>query len=372
MEAYNLKEMEFTCLDNILGLTRSNCDCTIDSLKDDELPDDWYKQSTSNLFLDELEGIVPIKAVGKAGACEGEMANFYFNALQTARQTTIDELMVAITQRGINGQKTYTGKIAGTSFSSIQNLNAIGYAGLRLSTRAMKGGKITIKSIYAMMNADATFDIQVYKLDKDATELEQLATITNIQSLANVLKETALVDEDNKPDPYVISLSEYGADFYLVYQPTTFLPLRNTISCGCGRKESDLKRYLTVSGAIAPTLNDPFTNYSNGMGISLNASVGCDTSTLICEAFNNDDGINKVLPYTIRFKAGELVQEYVAKTNNISRYTMVDKEYIWGKRNHFKAEYNTRITWMAQNINLDLIDCYICNDKRIRKGGILV
>ena len=29
------------------------------------------------------------------------------------------------------------------------------------------------------------------------------------------------------------------------------------------------------------------------------------------------------------------------------------------------------INWLVDNTNIDVIDCYVCNDKRVTKGGIL-
>ncbi len=56
----------------------------------------------------------------------------------------------------------------------------------------MKGGVINISKITTLMSADATFDINVYKLENGATEMEFLQTITGIQSLASGAKENVL------------------------------------------------------------------------------------------------------------------------------------------------------------------------------------
>ena len=367
--------MAYECLTNLIGITNSDCDCTVAGLDDATLNeglDDgehWYDQSLSGLFLDQLEGIVPLQAAGQSAPCSNEMARFYYDARNSAIKTMIDDILIGITQRAVNGQKSYIGKIAGTSYTSAFDLTAYLYAGVKMYTVPMKGGVIKINKIYAMMDAAATFDILVYKLERGATIIEEVTTITGIQSLANTVKENVLAA------PVEIELSQYGADFYFLYVPSGFNSLQNTTSCGCGHREYLLRNFLQINGVIGNDINaaSSFLSYTNAMGLSFEGSVGCDTTKIICEAYNADDkAVATVMPYAARFKAGELVHEFISKSGNINRYTMTSQESIWGKRNHFRSEYNSRINWLVENINLNLIDCYICNDKRIVKGGIRV
>ena len=366
--------MAYDCLNNLIGITASECDCTIEGLTNEDLDvgleegEHWYTQTTSGLLLDDLEGIVPLKSVDESAECENEMANWYYRALNSAIQQMADDILIGLTQRAVNGKKTYTGKVAGTSYGSMFNVTAFGYAGLKLYAKPMKGGKITINKIYTMMDAAATFDILVYKQINNSVEVELLQTISDIASLANAVKTNDLTT------PVTLDLSEYGCNFFLLYVPNGFNPRTNSTSCGCGAKEILLRNFLQVNGAAGNDITNPnnFTTYSNAMGIALDAVVGCDTTKIICESFTNDDGVAKVMAYAARFKAGELVHEFVSKSGNINRYTMTSQESIWGKRSHFRSEYNARINWLVANLDLTLIDCYKCNDKRITKGGIKV
>lgn len=358
----------YDCLVDLIGITKSDCACDVAGLTGD-LAADWYKKSTSDLFLDELEGIVPLQAVGQSASCLNEMAVFYARAKESGIKQMADDIMIGLTMRGINGQKTYNGKIAGIGSGPIQDISLFDKAGLKLSTVAMKGGVINISKITTLMSADATFDINVYKLENGATEMQFIQTITGIQSLASGAKENVLSGNNL----ISLQLSEYGADYYFLYN-AGINPKQNSISCGCGSAEYVLRSYLQVQGvtAVDNAGELTFTTYNNAMGLSFESRVGCDTTAIICEAFNNDQAAALVMAYASRFKAGELVHEFVSKSGNINRYTMTSQESIWGKRNHFRSEYNTRINWLVENIDLNLIDCYICNDKRVTKGGILV
>lgn len=366
--------MAYECLTNLVGITQSECTCVITGLDNDILDEGlaegikWYTQSTSGLYLDELEGIIPLQSADGCAECDDEMANFYYRSRNSAVKTLADDVMAGFIKRGVNGNRTYFGKVAGTLFSGFMDVSGSGYAGQKIWTVAMNGGSIKINKIYAMMNASATFDVLVYMVERGATEFSLVTTITDIVSIANTVKENIL------PAPVTIDLSRYGAEFYLLYVPAGFMPLQNSLSCGCGQKEYLLRDYLTVSGVKGNDLNalSTFGTYTNGGGLALDAQVGCDTTKLICEAYNYDEAAKIVMAYAARYKAGELLHEYVLKSNEINRYTMSSREFLWGKRNHFKKEYADRVAWLVENIDMDLIDCYICNDKKVRKSGLLV
>lgn len=357
--------MAYDCLNAVIGITESTCACTVAGLTNDELTGDWYKLSTSELYLDKLEGIVPLQAVNNSTDCTDEMAQFYYNARRDAIKMLGDDVIVGITQRALNGKKAYNGKIAGTSFSSTQALSST-YAGPKYSTVPMKGGIIHITKLVAMMNATATFDIGIYKVVNNSDEYELVETLEDIQSLANAKRENTV--------DITLQLDEFGCDFYFLYTPSGFLPKTNSISCGCGSVEKNLANFMTVSGVYGNDLSllNSFRSANSAMGISLLATVSCDTSVIICEGFNTSQEIAKVMAYAVRYKAGELVHELVLGTQEINRYTMSSREYLWGKRNHFRKEYNERIDYLAQKLDLNLTGCYVCSDKRISKSGILV
>jgi len=361
----------YDCLQNLIGITKSDCNCTVDGLSDTDLDEGlpegehWYNQSTSELYLDELEGIVPLKAINDSTECVSEMAKWYYNAREQAIKFLGDDVRVAITQRLANSKKAYIGKIASTKFSGTQLLSTT-YGGLKLATAQMKGGTIKIDRLTTMMNTTATFDVLVYKNVANSGDFELVTTLIGIQSIANTAKEN-IVD-------LTLTMNEYGTDFYFIYQPSGFQPLKNNIGCGCsGGAEANLRKFMAINGVYGNNV-DSLSTTSNAMGLSLNATVSCDTSIVVCELYNNNQEAALVMAYAARYKAGELVHEYVLKTNQITRYTMSSREFLWGKRNHFKKEYNDRVTWLASIVDMDLIGCFGCstNNSKIRKSGILV
>lgn len=360
--------MSYPCLQNIIGITRSTQSSVVTALQDDALGAGWYSQTTSGLYLDELEGLISINAIDNSNDAAQTLAGFFSTGRDNAIKLLAEDIMVGLTKRAVNAQKKYTGSIGSKQSSSVMDVSGIPNAGLRLSTTAMKGGVITINTIYTMMSADATFDVQVYMLERGATIAQLVTTIHGIQSLANSLKANTL------QTPLTLPLSTYGADYFLLYQPGGFAPRQNGISCGCGYKENILRTYMQVSGATATSTDALLTaqTSSYGMGLALDAEVGCDTRAIVCESYNADESIKIVMAYATRYKAGELVLESILRSDAINRYTLTQRESLYGKRNHFKAEYDSRIAWLVENIDTSLVDCYVCNDKRVGKRGIAV
>lgn len=356
----------YDCLNNIIGITQSTCPCVIDGMTNDDLTEEWYKESTSGLYIDKLEGIIQIQSVRDNTDCLNEMAQWYYDARASAIKVLGDELIAGLTSKYRQRNKTYTGKIASTSFTGNLSISDT-YTGIKLSTAGIVGGYLTISTITTMMNATATFDIYIYKVDKDADEYELVETIPDILSIANSKKENTLTD------PITLDFTEYGTDYFIVYQPSGFQPKANGIGCGCSGNGNLLKAFLStrgVSGSSLTTLNSWSTSsYANGL--SLYAEVGCDEKALVCEMYKIER-FKTVMAYAIRYKTGELVHEYIRGSQQINRYTMANSEYILGKRNHFRVEYNNRVQWLVQNADANLTGCFICNQRPIRKTGILV
>ncbi|NCT92943.1 MAG: hypothetical protein GXC72_00840 [Chitinophagaceae bacterium] len=355
------------CLNNIIGITRSDCPCITDKLSNDSLPEKWYTISTSDLYLDELEGIIPLFGVDAAKECDNdELADFFVKARNNAISLLLKDYLIGLNQKFKEGYRPYMGWIASKTFGATQLLNG-GFAGIKLSTVAMKGGLITINKVFTMMDAGATFDLYIYKVERNAQMYELVHTITGLQSLPGAIQENTL------NTPVELELSEFGADFYLLYQPAGFNPKQNSVSCNCGNKEILLRQYMSVQGVYGAEI--PMMPYfwgsSNAMGLSLDVSIGCNASSILCATYETYSPAREAIALAVRYKAGELVHEYVLRSNNINLYTMSSREALYGKRNHFKAEYIAIINWLVDNADIDLIDCYVCNDKRVTKGGIM-
>jgi hypothetical protein len=169
-----------------------------------------------------------------------------------------------------------------------------------------------------------------------------------------------------------------GYDYALVYNNAGIIPKNNTTSCGCGSSEMTMKRYITLVGVNGSDLNalNTWTQTIFGNGLAMVIDTGCFADNILCELHESAEVMKRVIGHCIRFKAGELVVEKVQNSDRINRQVMIDREYFWGKRNHFRKEYNDRIDWIVETVDLSTFtDCFTCNhggNKTVANASILV
>lgn len=361
--------MALECFEYIIGVTESNCACLVEGLGNEKVNDVlWYKISKSGLFLDRLPGIVDIKGINGSTPCDNEVAIFYKDAIKDAIKEMHDDLVAGLLKKFKQIKLAYSGKALSTDYSS-NDVITEQYAGVMIKTAGMKGGSLQINNIFTMFAETGTITIKVYRALSDSKNVEFVGDITGINIEANKVTPNILTSPKSYP------LCEEGYDYYFIYDSTNVTPKNNPLDCGCGNSQAQLKAYADFAGVIGNDLNNVagFQHRSNASGLAFDIAIGCDTSAVVCDLYKNYQDFKLVMSHAVRFKAGELVQESVANSGEVNRYTLLHKEHIWGKRNHFRSEYADRIMWMVENANLEEYECYVCTNKTlsIRKGGIL-
>lgn len=359
------------CLQNVLGITRAECKCVTDALKPKAgsgLAADWYKASTSGLFLDEVEGIYPLNAQHTNSGCCGELAEFYVNAIETAKTLLQDDLIQKFSERYRQAQKMYSGQAGSFNFTDNQPVSGT-WAGIWINSNQLIGGKIKIKAIHTLFSAAGTITLKLYRRPFGANYLEFVQDITNVGTNLNAMAST------NLPSPVELDMADHS--YFLLYDTTGLQPKNNPVSCGCGYTENIFKTFATLVGVNGTDLNY-FPNWSqqaNAFGLALTLEIGCDASNIICSMYNADLSYQKVMAHAIRFRAAAIVHERILSSTRINIWTLQSREHLYGKRNHFIAEYEQRIQWFANQTDVSRVsNCFICNTdhKAISKTGILV
>jgi len=346
--------MILECLEQIIGLSETTCDCF------DPKPAD-YDKSNSGLFLDQLPGI-DLQIAASPSPCE---KGGVWDLMSLARKNAIKEfqtdLFACIASVSKAKRKNYRGTIGEPDWTMIETPGG-NYVGWKLTSPNIKDAYIRIKSITTIMDSNATFDIQVYS----NIDQELVHTFTGIQS-------EALKRKKNDVDDLVLPLfdEKCGEEliYYIVYQPTTFSPLDNDIDCGCGSKDRSYLQFFELDGTYG---NDPstksgqenFVEFSKAQGLCIQADVFCRLDDAICQyTVDNHDPMFQVMAKAIQFKAGEFMAEYILQSGNINRYTLLSKERLWGKRNHYQTQYNTRIMALCGDVDLTNSDCFSCENQ---------
>jgi len=354
---------DLNCLNNIIGLSLNECVCY-----DDGRPVD-FDVSNSGLYLDELEGLNLRTLASDVECGEGniwlKMEKAITNAVTNFRTDLISSIL--LTQR--TGRKSFNGLIGQLKYKTVNTIPTT-WTGLRINPREFKGSVLTLKGITTLMDTDVSFDVFIY----------DNITPTPLHSILNVNAVTGTATE-NPLTPIELPLYREGyqdLEYQIVYQPSGFNPLDNKVTCGCRRREN-FEEWMTVEGIQGDVIAEREDWNTNGFanGLAIDVSMVCNTAEIICGGDSNDsldfenDGVALSMAYAIRFKAGEILIEDILASGEINRFTMLDKERLWGKRNHYRTEFRTRIVYISDTIDIESNDCLVCGDKRINRSSIL-
>lgn len=362
--------MSLNCLDKIIGLSTTLCSCF-----DDGKPVD-FSESNSGLQLDKLEGLELRTIKGDVECGDNNIWDKMDTARANATLAFRTDLLAAIGEVTRERRKMFQGIIGQRTFNA-DRINGKVYNGLVIRCADIKGGEFTLKDIKTLMNANANFSVEVW----NNIQTTPLLTIPNINALAGQLTDNPLT-----PDPLLTfplwteecTDPSFSLEYYIVYNPVGFEPKNNKVDCGCS-KRNEWESWAWVEGICGDDITERQrwnkANFANGLVLDI--QFNCNTAELICGGQDEpldfiNDAKAMVMAYAIRFKAGEILIEDILASGNINRYTMLAKERLWGKRNHFVKEYNSRIQYLASRLDTSSNDCLACGDDRINVNSILV
>jgi hypothetical protein len=350
------------CLKNIVGVTDTETDCITGGLAVDEISE--MKKSTSTLYLDNLPGGIHLKAVKYADATKG-LYKMSTGAIQTAATILEKDLLLALNQNHAKSRKNFVGQIGRLSFA--QSLGVTGdWQGLRIRPVDKSDAIIILSKITNIISTAATYNFYLYKVPYRSA-VGQLIGTYPVTSLANQF-HSAVVDG---PDGKRLPLTENGEaiEYWVIWNRTEAgggIPKDNKLACSTCDKVNGTPagEYLEVNGVDFDDINNlqnvRTDDYSHGL--TLDIVIKCDNQQLFCRQYAEDDAVAVAMAYAVWFKAGELLIEDVLKSPDLNRYTTMDKERLWGKRNHFRAEYDGRIPFLAATIDITDSNCFVCRE----------
>lgn len=369
------------CLEYIIGLSQTECDCF-----DVDKPTD-YNRSDSSLFLDQTDGL-DLKIIGAEADCE---TGSLWEMMATARVEAVKEVKTKLLQ-GISllaklNRQPWSGLIGDNKFKFTKDFNPAGaYAGFSVICADIVSGYMKLRQIPLLFKQSATFDIELWCNYSDVA----LAS-WSVTSQANKLTYFDL------PAPLELPMSRNEVrhvQYWLIFDSSLVTPKDTVISCGCGtdiptwlpssptfyncyyegrRIKERWPEYVMARGMSGNVIADRAedwnsTTETNGLGMVVD--FGCHIGEIICRDHLDFEGnVNAmVLAYAVRFKAAEKLIEKILATGNLSRYTMLDRERLWGKRDHYRAQHDLRIDYLAEELTKPEVinsvsDCFHCQDE---------
>ncbi len=355
-----------SCLDQIIGLSETTCECLIDGTE----PAD-YNESLSGLYLDRLDGF-KINVAGGADNCsEGGIWDRMAKAVSDAKIEFRTALLGLINNRFQPRAKAYTGQL-GTSGWKLNLSLSQPYAGVKITPLQLVGGMITLKRIGILINATQNVTVHVYSNENDSTLINSYTTTVPVT--AGSLSWLAL----STPLELPMTSNDRAISYWVILEINGFQPKNNKKDCGCGGVKREWKEWITFQGALGSDLTDMETFISNDYinGLVLDVEIKCETSTLICGDgklldFANDS-FSQYMAEAVRFKAGEKMYRGLLSTDQINRFTMMNREEITATANSWGANYIKVMDYLAEVIDTKENDCLKCRrNNNLVRGSIL-
>ena len=338
----------YNCFDTVIGLTREKDDCIVEW-------DANYALSDSNLYLDELQGmsLQVVDSTGYNPDLWEKMARAKENAITAFKSDIVQEILKY--KEPIRNR--FSGEIGGRNFSSL--VQASTYYGMRMFSD-VKGGKFILRGLTLTLNTTENLDLLIYD------EYDLLYTIP-VSSLANRPHKTSFT---------AVELDLEG-NYYFLIQPTG-TPYNTKLTCGCGgyvwcfNPDTPCYRYsrdkwtewAMVAGVQGSdlTIREDWSRTKNAMGMRLHGNFTCDIFSILCNEdsdFVNNE-IDLAIAWSLLYKAGEFLSNYILDSNQVNRYTLLGVEAMNENRIYYSKRYVVLIDFIASNIEDERNECLRC------------
>ena len=349
------------CLNNIVGITRTVCPCVTNGLTEQEKID--IAASNSGLYIDELEGAIAARDIKTLDSC-GEYFRLAKDALKVAAKRFADDIELALSKQYDTAKPNYNGELGRITYAGFLAKNKP-YQYMKIEPKSIGDAVITLINARVIVNAVDT--LNVFILAGFEGETPQVIHATQVETMPNMYAGISL--PVNKQLPTTVNGRKMI--YYFAWQGAQTTQARdNKLSCGCtgGNAYED---FVYLKGGESDNLNlqggadDGFSH-----GFTVNVKIQCETGALVCREYSAKNKIAVASAYAILYKANELLNEFVLSSGEINRFTLMKRDALWGKRNHFRAKYEEHLNWLSYEIDVKKSGCFICRENKIFVNNI--
>lgn len=378
------------CFKYTNGLSRTSCNCF-----DDDKPSD-FDVSDSGLFIDETEGLNLVYPLSAAECGRGNLWELMESSRDEGALYWNTTVMNYIGERTLRKRKYFSGVIGDDRTNRTKTNFTNNFAGLSMKLSTVRGGVMRLKRVAMFFESATPIDVFLYDNDSDVPLYSW-----------NITPVAGRVEWYTLPIPIDISLVREvprAKQLWLMYATSGApRPLQHYVTCGCGELKNLNKwtdnpsfanlstpqarynwlEWMVVSGTTGNslTLRETDWHHNNlGYGLMIDAEFICNANEIICADaldYTNDE-LAMVQAYGLRYAQAERLVDKILSSTKLNRFTMLDREALYGKRSHFKKEMDTRAKYVAHELTkpdrINLInDCFSCKDKfGFVKGNILI
>ena len=345
-------QLKTDCLDGAIGLSRTECDCITG------MP---ANESLSNLWLDELPGLNLDMANAAADCSTGSVWDMLKKAREQGIQAFKIDYAAAIARGWKQSRIAFKGQIGKDKATKDYTIGA--YAGLRFIFQPVRNGFYRITRVGAIFNTTGAIELNIYDNVSDTP----LYTY-DVPTVANKLTWYTLTTPIDLP---MYSAQANYLQYFFLYAKPGFNPRDNNIHCapctgytlgfGCDTPyphnyTNDARLMFAnwcnvtgVTGTGVDAIRDATTGFTDhAMGLVIDGGMSCQLNSIACNDtdFATSD-IAIVKAYAIWYKAGWILADLILATNNINRYTLQSREWLYERKSAYKREYEQRIAWLT-------------------------
>jgi len=346
------------CLDNIVGLSRKDCECF-----QADRPADW-NTSQSGLYLDELPGLTQKNIDTSTDCGEGGIWDIMQRALENGERRFRTDLLSSLFKKFKNRFPPFDGIIGKRDFNGIVPITD-NLMGVRIYSNGIKGSSMTLKGIDTFFDQTGNITATIYRSDSN----DPFSGPFVLDTLANKKKSNVL------PNPVEMPLYVEGlGDFYyhIVYTlPGGMTPLNTQLACKCNRnKKRPWALWVDVEGIKTDAYIDVYTLDNLGgnsftYGLNLVTQIECKKGNIICEEghifdFQNDEIALQIAHAIQEISGVMLINEILSRPD--SAYFALNEEQLSQLGAQYASSYQDRIQYIALNIEPSN-DCFICNNQ---------
>lgn len=349
--------MALTCLDTLVGLSKTEYACFTD-----EVPDGFDTSDSGYHLTDTDYGLTVVDQCALAGW------TMLQSALTQAILETKSDLRAKIREQFDGRVKPFVGHVGKLTSTGANNASA-DYIGVRMRVKKqIKGAYWVFRKIYVGLNTSGSFSISVTSNDPLFTPPTPVAITTVANQFANSTTAIELPlwsDAEFDSDEYL--------EYYILIPRGSAQPLNNTFAC-CGSSPAWMQ-YMYVDGMTTASTTDGTGNFGNqANGFVLDGYLSCAELDWICE-LDTLGGyyLKDVMARTVQFRGAAIAIAALTDTLQVNPCTGYQLEALTGKRAYLNKRYAENIAWIAGNIPAGVTDCFTCKpENKFHKQKMLV
>jgi len=348
--------MSLTCLDTLIGLSKTDYECFLDTK-----PDDFDASDSGYHLTDTDYGLTIIDNCSLAG----------WGILSAAKSQAIAELKsdlsAILRQTYDSALSPFSGEIGKRTQNDTLRVNKD-----RIGTRArvnkqIRGAEFRIKEIW--LGLDTSGDYQIV-IDSNDELFEQ--DPISITTVAGQFAQATLDDEIILPLFSEVSLEDRLTYFLSVALSSGERPLNNLFTC-CG-KVPLWNKHLDFSGFQSNDTNPctgSFTTHAQGFIIK--GYFYCNELDWICQATElGGYHLKDVLARSAQFRGAAIATSALIDDLKVDPCTGYQIENLMGRRSYLNKRYRENLEWIAENLPSGITGCFACKEETFFKKSTIL